>query len=159
MKLCSICKKNPAVVFVSKSDGKQFINEGYCLSCAINSGITPVNQLAEQFSIDPEELKEMAQNMSDMIANGDMHDAFADIFGGGNLMDPNDMEDDGEDTEEKIPIKDKKAKNSNHWTVIRYRTKEEYRTKIKEYIGGFYGYSRNEEKAHTSVKDYIKKKR
>ena len=112
MKLCSICKKNPAVVFVSKSDGKQFINEGYCLSCAINSGITPVNQLAEQFSIDPEELKEMVQNMSDMIANGDMHDAFADIFGGGNLMDPNDMEDDGEETEEKIPIKDKKAKNS-----------------------------------------------
>lgn len=51
----------------------------------------------------------------------------------------------------------KKAKNSNHWTVIRCRTKEEYRTKIKEYIGGFYGYSRNEEKAHTSVKDYIKR--
>ena len=112
MKLCSICKKNPAVVFVSKSDGKQFINEGYCLSCAINSGITPINQLAEQFSIDPEEIKEMAQNMSDMIANGDMHDAFADIFGGGNLMDPNQMEDDDEETEEKIPIKDKKAKNS-----------------------------------------------
>ena len=112
MKLCSICKKNPAVVFVSKSDGKQFINEGYCLSCAINSGITPVSQLAEQFSIDPEELKEMVENMSDMIANGDMHDAFADIFGGGNLMDPNDMDDDGNETEEKIPIKDKKAKNS-----------------------------------------------
>lgn len=112
MKLCSICKKNPAVVFVSKSDGKQFINEGYCLSCAINSGITPVSQLAEQFSIDPEELKEMVENMSDMIASGDIHDAFADIFGGGNLMDPNDMVDDGEETEEKIPIKDKKAKNS-----------------------------------------------
>ena len=91
MKLCSICNKNPAVVFVSKSDGKKFINEGYCLPCAINSGITPVNQLAEQFSIDPEELKEMVENMSDMINNGDMHDAFADIFGGGNLMDPNDM--------------------------------------------------------------------
>ena len=99
MKLCSICKKNPAVVFVSKSYGKQFINEGYCLSCAINSGITPVSQLAEQFSIDPEELKEMVENMSDMIASGDMHDAFADIFGGGNLMDPNDMEDDGDEAE------------------------------------------------------------
>ncbi|MBQ6894644.1 MAG: ATP-dependent Clp protease ATP-binding subunit [Clostridia bacterium] len=113
MKLCSICKKNPAVVFVSKSDGKQFINEGYCLSCAINSGITPVNQLAEQFSINPEELKEMVENMSDMINSGDMHDAFADIFGGGNLMDPNGMDDDdSEETEEKIPIKDKKAKQS-----------------------------------------------
>ena len=112
MKLCSICNKNPAVVFVSKSDGKKFINEGYCLSCAINSGITPVNQLAEQFSIDPEELKEMVENMSDMISNGDMHDAFADIFGGGNLMDPNNMDDEEESVDEKIPIKDKKAKQS-----------------------------------------------
>ena len=128
MKLCSICKKNPAVVFVSKSDGKQFINEGYCLSCAINSGITPVNQLAEQFSIDPEELKEMVENMSDMIANGDMHDAFADIFGGGNLMDPNQMEDDDEETEEKIPIKDKKAKNS---------MKKEQKKKIFKIVNNF----------------------
>ena len=58
---------------------------------------TPVNQLAEQFSIDPDELKEMVENMSDMINSGDMHDAFADIFGGGNLMDPNNMEDDEDD--------------------------------------------------------------
>ena len=51
MKLCSICKKNPAVVFVSRSDGTKMINEGYCLPCAIKSNITPVNQLAEQFGL------------------------------------------------------------------------------------------------------------
>ena len=115
MKMCAICKKNPAVVFVSKSDGKKMINEGYCLSCAINSGITPVNQLSEQFGINPEELKEMVDNMTEMIENGDMHDAFADIFGGGNLMDPNSVDDEGEDIfegEAKIPLNDKKAKNS-----------------------------------------------
>ncbi len=110
MRLCSICNKNPAVVFISKSDGKKFVNEGYCLRCAIDSGITPVNQLAEQFAIDPDELKDMVSNMSDMLSGGDMHDAFADIFGGGNLMDPNEIEDDGDD--EKIPINDKKTKNS-----------------------------------------------
>lgn len=111
MKLCSICNKNPAVVFVSKSDGKKFVNEGYCLPCAINSGITPVNQLAEQFAIDPEELRQMVDGMTDMIANGDMHDAFADIFGGGNLMDPSDEAEDSEG-ETKIPINDKKAKQT-----------------------------------------------
>ena len=52
------------------------------------------------------------ENMSDMINNGDMHDAFADIFGGGNLMDPNDIEDEDDANEDKIPIKDKKAKQS-----------------------------------------------
>ena len=114
MKMCAICKKNPAVVFVSKSDGKKMINEGYCLSCAINSGITPVNQLSEQFGINPEELREMVDNMTEMIENGDMHDAFADIFGGGNLMDPS-ASDEGDDIlegEAKIPLNDKKAKNS-----------------------------------------------
>ena len=104
MKLCSICNKNPAVVFVSKSDGKKIINEGYCLSCAINTGVTPINQLAEQFAIDPEELKQMVDNMTDMIENGDMHDAFADIFGAGNLMDP--QAGDNDDLEAKIPIND-----------------------------------------------------
>ncbi len=110
MKLCSICNKNPAVVFVSKSDGKKIINEGYCLSCAINSGITPINQLAEQFSIDPEELKQMVDSMTDMVENGDLHDAFADIFGAGNIMEP--MSDDGEDGEMRIPINDKNAKST-----------------------------------------------
>lgn len=109
MKLCSICNKNPAVVFVSKSDGKKMINEGYCLPCAINSGITPVNQLAEQFAIDPEELRQMVDNMTDMIESGDMHDAFADIFGGGTLMDPSGESD---FDEPRIPINDKNTKSS-----------------------------------------------
>lgn len=111
MKLCAICNKNPAVVFVSKSDGKKMINEGYCLSCAINSGITPIGQLAEQFAIDPEELKQMVDNMTDMMENGDIHDAFADIFGAGNIMEPG-ADDDFDSGETKIPINDKKAKNS-----------------------------------------------
>jgi len=111
MKMCSICKKNPAVAFISKSDGKNFINEGYCLPCAMKTGITPPSQLADQFGIDPEELKEMVESMTDMIESGDMHNAFADIFGGGNIMDPSD-EFDSEENEPKIPINDKKAKQS-----------------------------------------------
>ena len=39
-----------------------------------------------------------------------------------------------------------KAKNSNKWTFIQCTTKEEYRQKIKQYIIGFFDYSRNEEK-------------
>ncbi len=112
MRLCSICNKNPAVVFISKSDGKNFVNEGYCLKCAMDSGITPVSQLADQFGIDADELKDMVANMGDMLASGDMHDAFADIFGGGNLMDPNDIDDDDDTDGEKVPINDKKTNKS-----------------------------------------------
>lgn len=104
MRLCSICNKNPAVVFVSKSDGNKMINDGYCLPCAIKSGITPVNQLAEQFSMDPKELEGIVEGFGNMLENGDINDAFADIFGGGNIMEPPEGE------SERIPIKDKGIK-------------------------------------------------
>ena len=32
--LCCKCKKRPAVLFMSRFDGKETINEGYCLKCA-----------------------------------------------------------------------------------------------------------------------------
>ena len=105
MKLCSICKKNPAVVFVSRSDGTKMINEGYCLPCAIKQNITPVNQLADQFGIEPEELENMVAGFGEFLENGDFNEAFEDIMGGGNLMMPVDNRDD-----EKIPIKDNNIK-------------------------------------------------
>ncbi|MBE7030661.1 MAG: ATP-dependent Clp protease ATP-binding subunit [Ruminococcaceae bacterium] len=120
MKLCNICKKRPAVVFVSKMDGSQTINEGYCLSCAIKTGITPVQQLAEQFSIDPEELQSMVDEFSEMVESGEFPEGMMDMMGmmpvgmmpGGNLMEMG-SEEDGEPTgEERIPLKDKNAKKS-----------------------------------------------
>ena len=105
MKVCSICKKNPAVVFVSRSDGTKMINEGYCLPCAIKQNITPVNQLADQFGIEPSELENMVAGFGEFLENGDFNEAFEDIMGGGNLMMPVENNDD-----EKIPIKDNNVK-------------------------------------------------
>ena len=96
MKMCAICNKQPAVVFVSKSDGKQIINEGYCLRCAINTGVTPINQLADQFQIDPEELKNMVNSMDEMLSGDNINEAFMDILGGGNIMEPSGDDEDGE---------------------------------------------------------------
>jgi len=104
MRLCKICNKNPAVVFVSKMEGNKTINEGYCLACAIKTGITPVNQLAEQFAMDPEELQNMVEGFNDMINDGSMNEMFSDLFGG-NLMDPPSA-----DGEERIPIQDKEVR-------------------------------------------------
>ena len=98
MKMCAVCKKQPAVVFVSKSDGKNIINEGYCLKCAIDTGVTPINQLASQFQIDPEELKSMVDSMEEMLSEENINDAFMDILGGGNLMMP--QSEDGADEDE-----------------------------------------------------------
>ena len=105
MKLCSICKKNPAVVFVSRSDGTKMINEGYCLPCAIKHNITPVTQLAEQFGIEPAEIENMVAGFGEFMENGDFNEAFADLMGGGNLMMPVENRQD-----EKIPITDDEIK-------------------------------------------------
>ncbi len=100
--MCAICNKQPAVVFVSKSDGKQIINEGYCLRCAINTGVTPINQLANQFQIDPEELKNMMDSMDEMFSGDNINEAFMDILGGGNIMEPGSDDDDGDTPGEPI---------------------------------------------------------
>ncbi len=100
--MCAICNKQPAVVFVSKSDGKQVTNEGYCLRCAINTGVTPINQLANQFQIDPEELKNMMDSMDEMFSGDNINEAFMDILGGGNIMEPGG--DDDDDNEPAEPI-------------------------------------------------------
>lgn len=52
----------------------------------------------------------------------------------------------------------KKAKNSNNWRYVQCKSKEEYRDKLNEYITGFYEYSRDKDKAHSSLKDYQKVK-
>ena len=52
----------------------------------------------------------------------------------------------------------KKAKNSDNWRYIQCKSKEEYRTKLNEYITGFYEYSRDKDKAHVSIKSFSKTK-
>ena len=46
--LCSRCKKNLAVVFITKIDGGKTVNEGLCLKCAKEMGIKPVDDMIER---------------------------------------------------------------------------------------------------------------
>ena len=57
---CVRCKKNIAVVFVTKIEGEKQTNEGYCLSCAKELGVGPINSIIEQMGIDVNEIDEMS---------------------------------------------------------------------------------------------------
>ena len=49
--LCSRCKKNVAVVFISRMDGGELKNEGLCLKCAKELGINRFkDSVAEYFN-------------------------------------------------------------------------------------------------------------
>ncbi len=68
MVLCAKCKERPAVVFVTRMDGQDSQNEGYCLTCARELGIKPVNDMLDKFGIGEEELEQMEQQMTEMMA-------------------------------------------------------------------------------------------
>jgi len=80
MMLCSICKENYAIVFITKIiNGKQE-QEGLCLSCAKKQGIQPINQLIEQTGMSEEDIDNLNKQMGSMFENMDMEGMGADFI-------------------------------------------------------------------------------
>ena len=61
--LCSRCKKNVAVVFISKLDGEKTINEGLCLKCAKDLGLPQVDDMMRRMGISDEDLETLNSEM------------------------------------------------------------------------------------------------
>ncbi len=72
MIMCSRCKKRPAVVFITKQEGNKTVNDGFCLSCAKELNIGPVNQMLEKFGISDDDLEQMNDQLSEVM--GEMQD-------------------------------------------------------------------------------------
>ncbi len=68
---CVRCKKRPAVVFVTRVDNGETTNEGYCLACAKELGIQPVNDMLKKFGISDEDVEQMTEQMEEMMALGE----------------------------------------------------------------------------------------
>ncbi len=62
-KLCSRCHKNVAVVFITKLDNNEPVNEGLCLKCARELGIKPVQDMMERMGISEEDLEGLTSEM------------------------------------------------------------------------------------------------
>ncbi len=65
--VCSRCKKRPAVVFITRMEGNESVNEGLCLTCAKELGIKPVNDLLNKFGIGQEELEQMDEQFGELM--------------------------------------------------------------------------------------------
>lgn len=77
MPLCSRCHKNVAVVFISKMEEGGASNEGYCLKCAKELGLKPIDGLMRQMGITEDDLDQITDEMSNMnsLMNPDDEDA------------------------------------------------------------------------------------
>ncbi|NDO18359.1 AAA family ATPase [Lachnospiraceae bacterium MD329] len=78
MSLCSKCKKNPAVFYITKMEGDKTSSEGLCLSCAKELGIAPLNKMIESFGVTDDELDNLNDQMSDFMESLEGFDDIGD---------------------------------------------------------------------------------
>ena len=77
-KMCSKCKKNIAVVFITKVENGVTMNEAYCLKCARSLGIPQIDQAVKQMGISDEDLDMLSDEMSSMFGQKDDSDSSDD---------------------------------------------------------------------------------
>ena len=67
-KLCTKCKKNIAVVFITKVENGVTMNEGYCLRCARSLGIPQIEDVVKQVGFSEDDLDALSDEMSSMFS-------------------------------------------------------------------------------------------
>ena len=65
--VCIRCQKRPAIIFVQRMENGQMKNEGYCLHCAREMHIKPVDDLMKQFGMSDEDMDNMENRMESMM--------------------------------------------------------------------------------------------
>lgn len=83
--MCSRCGKNVAIVFITKIEDGESVNEGLCLKCARQMHIKPIDDMMEKLGVSDEDIDSLS---------GDMMSAFGGVE---SLMDVDGLSDDGED--------------------------------------------------------------
>ncbi len=74
MKLCSKCKKRPAVVFMSDMSNPNAEPNGLCLVCAKELGIKPVDDMLKRMNISDEDIEQMSDQFMDIMSMDGMDD-------------------------------------------------------------------------------------
>ena len=87
--LCSRCKKNVAVIFVTKLEAGKTTSEGYCLKCARELDLKPVDDIMKRMGLSDDDLEGLTNEM--MNAMDDMEGLL------GQNQDDDQNEDDDED--------------------------------------------------------------
>lgn len=144
MIMCSVCKKNYAVVFITKIvNGKQ-TQEGLCLSCAKKQGIQPINQIIEQTGMSDDDIDNLNKQVSGLFENMDLTGSENTENTGENAISPNnpffnfinkafsknEEERDESDENKKKDFKSGKNNKSGSGT----RTKTHKRNRRKKYL-------------------------
>lgn len=149
--LCSVCKKNMAVVFINKldKDGKA-TNEttGLCIECAKKQGIDPISNIMKEMSnMSEEDLEAMSSQFDDMFGGmaelddfdsddekGGMPNFFSNLMPFGKTKKEKDKKDENDDG--KTTSKKKSKKNNKYLDTFGENLTEKARqNKLDKVIG------------------------
>jgi len=89
--LCTKCKKNLAVVFISRIDNGKTINEGLCLKCAKGLGLPQVSEMMSRMGITDDDLDTINNEMMQALGGVESMEGLIP------QVDEDDLEEDGED--------------------------------------------------------------
>ena len=95
--VCIRCQKRPAIIFIQRMDNGQMKQEGYCLHCARELHIKPVDDLMKQFGMSDQDLDNMENRMESMMEElGDSNplSMMMNMAQGGEDADPDSMDED-----------------------------------------------------------------
>lgn len=70
--LCSVCKKNIAVIYVNKILDGKMQTTGLCIPCAKKQGIAPMDQIMKQSGINPEDFDNINSQLSEIMGEMDI---------------------------------------------------------------------------------------
>ncbi len=72
MKLCSVCNKNIAVIFLTKMEYGKPVSEALCIECAYKRKIPGVEKMIEETGMSIEQLKNMTAGLNNIIGDMDI---------------------------------------------------------------------------------------
>ncbi|MBE6887823.1 MAG: AAA family ATPase [Ruminococcaceae bacterium] len=81
--LCERCKKRPAMIYMQVTENGETKSKGYCLTCAKELGIKPVDDMLKQMGISDKDLQTMEEQMESFM---EANDGNADMFNIANML-------------------------------------------------------------------------
>lgn len=145
MKLCSRCKKRPAVVFVANAADTNSEPDGLCLVCAKELGIKPIDDMLKKMDITDDDIAAMSEQFMDIMSpDGDgiddeaLNDETFDLgtapaipflnkifgFSGGGDKKAEDKKSDVKDATDKKPKKKRRRFTEQYCTNLTERARE-----------------------------------
>ena len=76
VKLCSRCKKNPAVIYISKIEGDKTTQEGLCIKCALDMNIGPIKDMLSKMGITEDDIDSLNEQFGNAFLGSDETESF-----------------------------------------------------------------------------------